>query len=175
VRQRTARAVALYDRLKLEHPRLQIHLSSDRQEEAGIIRSADVIVAATSSEQPLFDSSYVRAGTRVILVGSYKPHMREVDDQLVKRSRIVVDSKKACLQEAGELISAGITERDLEELGDMSTGKPNEDIIIFKSVRLAIGTADHQVGLGVQDVAIAKLVLDEAVKMGRGTRIAAFD
>jgi ornithine cyclodeaminase len=70
--------------------------------------------------------------------------MRDVDDDLIKRGGvIVVDSKEACLKEAGELIRAGLGSDDLVELGAVlgpdgedlrsrvgSTG----DVTIFKSV-----------------------------------------
>lgn len=195
IRRMSARADSLVSRIQAEHPHSNAQLlvsqppalqspaartpMSDHLD--GVIRQAQVIVTATSSQQALFDSAPVSAGTRVILIGSYKTHMREVDDALVRRAeRIVVDSKKACLQEAGELIAAGLGEGDLEELGSGQAGETGpEDIILFKSV----GCSEHlrgirlmiQVGLGVQDVAIAKLVLDEAINMSVGTRIDGFD
>ncbi|KAI9635539.1 uncharacterized protein MKK02DRAFT_44229 [Dioszegia hungarica] len=176
VRSKNERAVGLVRRLEAEHPAITLYLRSADSADTSpssalsdLLFTAQVIVAATSSQKALFPTSSVRPGTRVILIGSYKPHMREVEDSLLRRaSRVVVDSKKACLQEAGELISAGITEEDLEELGSMREGgKPvrsREDIVLFKSV-----------GLGVQDVAITKLILDEAINLGIGTQIAAFD
>jgi ornithine cyclodeaminase len=146
VRSKNERAVGLVRRLEAEHPTIVLHLwpsdgadMSSSTELSDLLSTAQVIVAATSSQKALFPTSSVRPGTRVILIGSYKPHMREVEDSLLRRgSRVVVDSKKACLQEAGELISAGMTEEDLEELGsireDGKAVRSGEDVVLFKSV-----------------------------------------
>ncbi|KAI0755682.1 NAD(P)-binding protein [Fomes fomentarius] len=148
------------------------------------VEHASIIVTATSSTVPLFPSEYVRAGTHLCLIGSYKPEMHEIDTDLVKRAgRVVVDQKSACLIEAGELISARCTESDLVELGQLLdiTSELGEtswvpradtvqdvrrsgDVTIFKSV-----------GVGVQDVAIACAVVDRAVKDGIGRVIEDYD
>ena len=47
---------------------------------------ADLIICATSSTIPLFPSSYVRDGTHIILIRSYKLEMKEVDRDLISRS-----------------------------------------------------------------------------------------
>ena len=39
------------------------------------IEKADIIITATSSTAPLFPSEYVRPGTHLCLIGSYKPEM----------------------------------------------------------------------------------------------------
>ncbi|KAM5540090.1 hypothetical protein V8D89_006230 [Ganoderma adspersum] len=143
---------------------------------------ADIIVAATSSTAPLFPSDYVQSGTHLCLIGSYKPEMHEVDTALVKRAgRVVVDQRSACLHEAGELIAAGCTEKDLVELGrlyeyagDQSHWTPRRDmaedirasgdVTIFKSV-----------GVGVQDVVIACAVVQRAIEEGIGHVIEDYD
>ncbi|PIL34380.1 hypothetical protein GSI_03155 [Ganoderma sinense ZZ0214-1] len=149
------------------------------REEVG---QADIIIAATSSTKPLFPSDYVRPGTHLCLIGSYKPEMHEIDTALVKRAgRVVVDQKSACLHEAGELIAAGCTETDLVELGQLYdyAGDQNRwtlrgdktediraagDITIFKSV-----------GVGVQDVVIACAVVQRAMEEGIGHVIEDYD
>lgn len=112
--------------------------------------TADVIVTATSSIRPLFDSSPTcpKPGARVIMIGSYKPEMHEVDQALMKRAaKVVVDSRKACEREAGEIIDAGnkvAGGTGLVELGELlgEAGLPGavsgdifeKEVIIFKSV-----------------------------------------
>ena len=83
--------------------------------------------------------------------------------------------------EAGELITAGLSERDLFELGTLFTYHPEGasltphaetidalhaggDVTIFKSV-----------GVGVQDVAISYAVVDRAVQEGIGRVIEGYD
>jgi len=70
--------------------------------------------------------------------------MRDVDNELIKRGGvIIVDSKEACLKEAGEIIGAGLQSEDMVELGTV-LGKQGEDfrtvgdVTIFKSVSRAL-------------------------------------
>lgn len=132
------------------------------------VRSADVIICATSSTAPLFPSSWVRTGTHVILIGSYTPSMREVERELVLRALpgcLLVDSRKACLEEAGEVIDAGLEPHELTEIGEMGNdGRPCGDITMFKSV-----------GVGLQDVGIACAVVGHALLRSDGTVIEDYD
>jgi len=133
--------------------------------------------------------------------------MRDVDNELIRRGGvIIVDSKEACLKEAGEIISAGLQSEDMVELGTV-LGKQGEDlrtvgdVTIFKSVSCASYSplrrpkpegvttqpelcvsdfmlrahANVQVGLGIQDISIASLVLEQADKMGLGTVVDNYD
>lgn len=85
------------------------------------------------------------------MIGSYKPEMHEIDQALMKRAaKVVVDSRKACKREAGEIIDAGkqvAGGAGLVELGELlgDTGLPGEtvkdsgdafekEVVIFKSV-----------------------------------------
>lgn len=142
------------------------------------VGQADVIVAATPSTSPLFSSSAVLSRldgktkkTTIILIGSYKPHMREIDDGLVRRSlqdggKITVDSREACLAEAGELV--GVDPGDCVELGEVlngeSSGKNDREVRIYKSV-----------GIAVQDVAVANAMIEAAEQHGAGTVIEDYD
>ena len=122
-----------------------------------MVRAANIIVTVTPSTEALFPSSVVSPGTRLVLVGSYTPKMREVDDDLVRRAgNIVVDSAEACGIEAGELISAGIGHDQLIEIGTLvsdsekaSTVGKGGDVVLFKSVSrpgIARCTADKSGG-----------------------------
>ncbi|KIR30055.1 ornithine cyclodeaminase [Cryptococcus deuterogattii LA55] len=158
--------------------------SSPSNELSQLVSTADVIVTATSSLTPLFDSSPTcpKPGARVIMIGSYKPEMHEIDQALMKRAaKVVVDSRKACEREAGEIIDAGkqvAGGAGLVELGELlgDTGLPGEtvkddsgdafgkEVVIFKSV-----------GIGIQDVAISKVVLEQAETNSIGTVIGDYD
>lgn len=90
--------------------------------------------------------------------------MREVTAALIESaSFIIVDSLVDCQREAGELTSTPV-ER-LVELGTLC-GQENtykripDRFTVFKSV-----------GVGIQDVAIASLVLRKAEELGLGTLI----
>ena len=196
VRSKNDRATSLVDSLQKAHSNvdfsLAMTLNSDgsKADLSVLVRAANIIVTVTSSTEALFPSSAVSPGTRLVLVGSYTPKMREIDDDLVRRAGIiVVDSKEACGHEAGELISAGIKDDQLIELGTLvndpdaaKTAGKGGDVVIFKSVSsdfamiwLLRSSANGQVGLGIQDVAIAKLVFDDAEKKSIGSKITGYD
>jgi ornithine cyclodeaminase/alanine dehydrogenase-like protein (mu-crystallin family) len=135
--------------------------------------SSDIICAATSSTKALFPSSFVRPGTHLNLVGSYTPQMMEVETSLIHRADLLmVDSRSACMLEAGELIAAGLRPEDMREIGElvgMDSEAPafnlsGDGVTIFKSV-----------GLGVQDVAIATFVADLAERKGIGCNLNSYD
>ncbi|EGN97636.1 hypothetical protein SERLA73DRAFT_110946 [Serpula lacrymans var. lacrymans S7.3] len=155
--------------------------SGDHLDLESLVRAAHIICTATPSTSPLFPSSWVSPGTHLNLVGSFKPTMREIDDALVKRAGVVVvDSREACLVEAGELIGAGLGEESMVEIGEIvainvGDGEAEKlkkcvdvrskgDVTIFKSV-----------GVGLQDVAIACLVVKRAEEMGVGVHVEAYD
>ena len=152
------------------------------------MRSADIICCVTPSTAPLFPSEWVRPDTHVILVGSYTPAMEEVDTALIKRARVVlVDSRSACAEEAGELIAAGVPQARMVEVGELlrSTEVPGEKSWGWEPDKqrvaevLAAGTGDvtifKSVGIGAQDVAIAVATVERAMEMGIGTVVPGFD
>ncbi len=130
-------------------------------------RDADVICAATTSREPVFDDIDVRPGTHINAVGAYMPEMQEIPSGTVVRSLIVVDQIDAALEEAGDLV---IPIRDGElrradvtvELGHLVNGDhpgrtSADQITFFKSV-----------GNAVQDVVVARKAYDLAELWGIG-------
>ncbi|RME51894.1 MAG: ornithine cyclodeaminase [Caldilineae bacterium] len=125
------------------------------------VQHADIVIAATTSSTPVFDGHDLQPGTHVTGVGSFTPQMQEVDAVTVRRARVVVDSREACMAEAGDLIIPG-AEIDAE-LGEIVNGeqpgrRSEEEITFFKSV-----------GVAVQDAAAAAAVLAQAEARGLGT------
>lgn len=90
---------------------------------------------------------------------------------------LLVDSASACLAEAGELISARVTRSQLVEVGallDPATGALRAEEATRESLRgLRRGGRSlfKCVGVGGMDVAITKLVVEEAERRGLGTRV----
>jgi ornithine cyclodeaminase/alanine dehydrogenase-like protein (mu-crystallin family) len=111
-----------------------------------VVHNANIIICATPSTEPLFNSVDVTSQTRIILIGSYKPHMREVDNELIRRAGlVVVDSAEACLAESGELIGSKKRDEDLVELGELVDDEElrdkvvkSGDIVLFKSASLLV-------------------------------------
>jgi len=131
---------------------------------------SDILITATTSVTPVFDGEWVTPGTHISAIGSFKPSIRELDTYIIKKAKVVVDSREASLEETGDLIipiqEHAITKDHIyAELGEIASGKKpareNEDeITLFKSV-----------GLAVQDAAAAKLVYEKARNKQIGTEI----
>ncbi|KAI7727700.1 hypothetical protein M8C21_021812 [Ambrosia artemisiifolia] len=95
----------------------------------------------------IWNRTWLKAGAHLDLVGSYKPSMRECDDEAVKRGRVFVDNE-AALVEAGELVGAferGVMKKeeiegDLVELtkGVKIGRKDEKEITLFVSVGSAV-------------------------------------
>jgi ornithine cyclodeaminase/alanine dehydrogenase-like protein (mu-crystallin family) len=108
----------------------------------------DIVTAVTSSAVPVVAGKYVRAGAHVNLVGAHSPESREADSDLVSGARVFVDSRRAALEEAGDLlipISEGRIgeEHIVAEIGEVQLGqcdgrKSDEEITIYKSLGVSI-------------------------------------
>ena len=79
-----------------------------------LVATADVVCCATTAREPLFDGSLVADHATVVAIGSHEPEAREVDDALVGRATVVVESRTSALREAGDVIGA-IASRALRE------------------------------------------------------------
>jgi ornithine cyclodeaminase/alanine dehydrogenase-like protein (mu-crystallin family) len=131
------------------------------------LHEADVVCTATTSFRPVFADSSLKLGVHINGVGSYTPEMQEIPARTVVRSKVVVDSREACLAEAGDLIisidGGLITNKNIHgEIGEVAARKipgreSEEETTFFKSV-----------GLAVQDVAVAELVLKRAEELKLG-------
>lgn len=123
------------------------HCSVAKDLEGGV-QWADIVSSATMSEEPLIRGKWLRPGVHVDLIGSFKPGMRETDDEVIVKSRVFVDTKEGALAEAGDLIqpmNRGVFhEKDITaELGhlcqDIHSGRGDEgEITLFKSVGAAL-------------------------------------
>ncbi len=125
------------------------------------VQNADIVITATTSATPVFDGADLKPGAHITGVGSYTPQMQEVDAETVLRAKVVVDSREACLAEAGDIIIPNAPIH--AELGQIVNGqKPGrqsaEEITFFKSV-----------GVAAQDAAAAATALAEAERLGLGT------
>jgi len=126
------------------------------------VQEADIICTATTSYQPVFDDASLKSGVHINGIGSYTPQMQEIPEETVVRSKVVVDSFQASLAEAGDLIipiKKGLLRKNdiYGEIGEIAAGKitgreSDEEITFFKSV-----------GVAVQDVAVAELVLSHLI------------
>lgn len=147
------------DSLARQLASLSIHIEPVRSIEE-VVREADIISCATLSTTPLIHGEWLRFGQHLDLVGSFKPNMREADDEAIRRSTLFVDSRQAAPLESGDLaipiqrriITAASVKADLFQLcRNQKAGRTrNEEITLFKSV-----------GHALEDLAVARLAFEK--------------
>lgn len=136
----------------------------------GTARRCGVIVTCTPSHQPLLDRDDVAPGTFIAAVGADHPHKLEIAPALMAASVVVTDITAQCAS-FGDLrhaLAAGLISPDhvRAELGAVLCGaakgrtRPDETIV-FDST-----------GTALQDVTVAALAYERAVRTGTGTRLA---
>lgn len=128
---------------------------------AAALEGAGLVVTATSSTTPVFAVGDLTPGAHVNAVGAYRPDMQEIDADLVRRARVVVDQREAAWSEAGDLIvpaESGLIGRDAVDAeigeivnGDAPPGRGGRDFSLFESV-----------GNAAQDIAIAETAVASA-------------
>ncbi len=130
----------------------------------------DIVIAATTSSQPVIQGEWLRAGAHVNAIGANMANRREVDDTALARSGVIaVEFIEQAKEEAGDLIHglAGLG-RDwsgVVELHEIVAGrKPGrhskDEITLFKSN-----------GIALWDVAAAGYVYQQALEKGRGHKL----
>ena len=158
---------ALVSELKMRYPWINVYGCHNAAE---ALHDADVLVAATTTSSPVINGTDVKAGAHINGIGSYTPSMQEIATEVVIRAKIVVDSRSACLAEAGDLlipINAGLLDAAsiYAEIGEIAAGsKPGRtsaaEITFFKSV-----------GNAVQDLIVAARVVSAAEAKNLGSII----
>lgn len=120
------------------------------------VPEADIISCATMSPTPLIAGKWLRPGQHLGLVGSFRPNMREADDEAIRRATVYVDTMEGALKETGDIVQPirNGTLRPEDIPGDLfslcrreAPGRRSpEEITVFKSV-----------GHALEDLAAAKL------------------
>jgi alanine dehydrogenase len=118
------------------------------------VRGADVVVTATTSPTPVLSGEWLSPGAHINAVGAPRPDWRELDDEVLRRAKVYVDSREAAMKESGDVIAS---REVLAEIGEVVSGAEQgrrslEEVTLFKSV-----------GLAVEDVATAELVYRNAL------------
>ena len=130
------------------------------------LRDADVVCTCTSAREPILERGWLKRGAHVNAVGSSVPSARELDAATVTDATLFVDRRESALHEAGDLLLAGFgDERIAAELGEILAGThpgrtDADELTVFKSL-----------GLGVEDLAAAELVVRKAREQGVGTEV----
>ena len=122
------------------------------------VRGADVIVVATSATMPVLWDEWLSPGAHINAIGATRPNWRELDDELLRKARIYVESREAAMKESGDIIAAG---NIFAEVGEVVAGsKPgrqsDDETTLYKSV-----------GVAIEDIRSADLVYRRALAGGR--------
>ena len=134
------------------------------------VRGAGIVITTTPSTVPFLEADWLDPGTHVTAVGSDDPDKHELAPEVLARASVVAVDDRRQTASFGELhhaIEAGLrTEDDVVTLGELlegvSPGRARDEDI----------TVADLTGVGVQDAAIAALVLREATR-AQITRLAA--
>jgi ornithine cyclodeaminase len=131
------------------------------------VASADIVCLATSAREPVLAGEWLRAGTHVNAVGACTPDARELDARAVVRSRLFCDRRESLLAEAGDFLLAkreGFVDDGhiVGEIGEVLVGaiagrRSDDEITLFESL-----------GLGIEDVAVARYIDERARERGVG-------
>ncbi|CAN9083314.1 unnamed protein product [Alternaria alternata] len=194
VNRSSARAKDLVDSLTQSKVGSHIKMEVFEEKENGLedlITEADVMFCTTPSTSPLFPASYLLSDSGlsksrfISAIGSYRLDMQEIDPELLKhitnpsgpfasqvhQGYITVDSIKGCMDEAGELVAAGLKPEQMLEAGKIDGLREDEGVqkwleegfVVYKSV-----------GVGIMDIAIGKSLMDLAAEKGVGVHLDSF-
>jgi len=79
------------------------------------IAQSDIISCVTMTTEPLLQGAWLKQGAHVDLIGAYQPHMREADDEVIRRAgRLFVDTYANCESsgDVAEPLARGILTRE---------------------------------------------------------------
>ena len=132
---------------------------------------AEVVCTTTAATDPIVEKRWLASGAHVNAVGSCFPTTRELDTETVAHSSFFTDRRESCLNEAGDYVLAAAEgavgpEHIKAELGEvlagMHPGREHEDeLTVFESL-----------GIAVEDLASAELVVRRAREQGAGAEVA---
>jgi ornithine cyclodeaminase len=135
------------------------------------LSGAEVVCTTTAAAEPIVEKRWLAPGAHVNAVGSCFPTTRELDTETVAGASFFTDRRESCLNEAGDYLLAAAEgaigpDHIQAELGEvlagMHPGRRHEDeLTVFESL-----------GIAVEDLASAELVLRRARQRGVGAEVA---
>ena len=138
---------------------LQVGAAPDVQ---AAVAQADIVCTVSAASEPILKGGWLPPGVHVNLVGSSRAGPAEADDDVVRRSRFIADSREGVIAQGAEFLNAkaaGVVGDDhvVGEIGQVLAGQidgrqSREQITVYKSL-----------GHVVQDLASAWALYREAV------------
>ncbi|MFB6113102.1 MAG: ornithine cyclodeaminase family protein [Halodesulfurarchaeum sp.] len=146
---------------------LRNELDADVDEAADVtdaVESADLIVTATTSADPVFPGEALSPGAVVVAIGAYTSSMQEIDATTFDRAGRVFADVPEKVAGIGDLLGADFLRADLVPFSSLVRGdagrESDDEILVVESV-----------GSSVIDAATASHLYDRAVSAGVGTEV----
>jgi thiomorpholine-carboxylate dehydrogenase len=120
--------------------------------------AADVVLTATLSAEPVLKGRWLRPDALVLAVGGIGPANRELDDEVMRSSFLVAESRDCVGRESGDVVGSGA--KIQAEIGEIlahpaSDAIPKSGRVLFKTV-----------GMAIEDLTAAKLVWEKTGNKG---------
>lgn len=131
------------------------------------VEQADILITTTRGKGSLVEADWVKPGTHIVAIGTDQQGKQELDPEIFRHAKIVVDSMAQCT-EKGEtwhpLNKNIITQDDIHgEIGEVLLGKKtgrenDEEVTIFDST-----------GMAIQDNTTSSKIYSNALERNVGT------
>lgn len=153
-------------------PDAEIRVWSRRDEPTPqrVLDGADVVCCCTSAREPILSLDWLAPGTHVNAVGAAVPTARELDSETMAAATLIADRRESAEHEAGDYViplreGAIGADHIAAELGEVLVGAhpgrtADDELTVFESV-----------GLAVEDLAAAELVVRKARERGVGVEV----
>lgn len=145
-------------------------LEAAKSAKAAVV-GAEIIVTATSAQEPILERAWISDGAHVNAVGSSIPSTRELDTDTIHDAALFVDRRESTLNESGDFLiaarEAGLSAGHIRaEIGELLVGTKEgrtseHELTVFKSL-----------GLAVEDLAAAEALHRRAIASGSGEWVA---
>jgi len=146
---------------------VEISVFSDIEE---TVKGTDIVCISTPSVTPVLLGSMISEGTHINSVGFSGPKGRELDNELLKKSRIYVDCRESIIRDCGDIILP-ISENIIKEtdiIADLT------QLLINKALGRTCGsdiTLYKSAGVSIQDLACAHYIFKQAQERGMGITV----
>jgi ornithine cyclodeaminase/alanine dehydrogenase-like protein (mu-crystallin family) len=134
------------------------------------LSDADVVCTTTGAREPVVERRWLARGAHVNAVGACLPTTRELDTETVAQSSFFTDRRESALAEAGDYVLAAAEgavgpDHIRAELGEVLIGshpgrEREDELTVFESL-----------GIAVEDLAAAELVVRRAREQGVGVEV----
>ena len=143
---------------------IPVRVARSKQE---AVEQADILITTTRGKGSVVEATWVRPGTHIVAIGTDQQGKQELDPEVFRHAKVVVDSLEQCVQkgETWHPLDKNIITRDQihAEIGQVLLGhKPgrenDREITIFDST-----------GMAIQDNTTAFKIYQNAIESRTGT------